>query len=200
MLKKIGIISLAAASAMAMHSFSLNINDVDLETGVELDMGQFNEAVEPNTTFIGVKYLKIDSDYSSYNDPSAYVEASFKIQRQIKDTNLFAGLGVKLNYINNDGNNDFMSLPLSMKFGYKADTELPVYVSLEGFYAPKVLSLQEAEGYYEYRFNIEVELIPNANVNIGFRDMETKYETTTGYGSSYIKYNRSAYVGFVFKF
>ena len=200
MLKKIGMMSIAAVSAMAMHNFSLNINDVDLEAGVELDMGQFNEAVEPNTTFIGVKYLKIDSDYSSYADPSAYVEASFKIQRQVNDTNFFAGLGVKLNYINNDGNNDFMALPLSMKFGYKAETELPVYISLEGFYAPKVLSLQEAEGYYEYRFNVDVEIIPNADINVGFRDMETKYEKTVGYSGSYIKYNRSAYLGFVFKF
>ena len=75
-------------------------------------------------------------------------------------------------------------------------TTLPVNVYGEAFYAPKVLTLQDAEGYYEYRLGVDVKLIENAAVYVGFRDMETKYES----GSGYIKYNRSAYVGFQFRF
>ena len=77
MLKKLGVATLLSANLMAMHNLELNINDVDLEAGVRLDMGQFNDAVEPNTTFIGVKYLKADYDHSDYNSPNAYMEVNF---------------------------------------------------------------------------------------------------------------------------
>ena len=196
MLKKLGVATLLGANLMAMHNLELNINDVDLEAGLRLDMGQFNDAVEPNTTFIGVKYLKADNDHSDYDSPNAYMEVNFLMQRKIKDTGMYAGLGVKLNYINNDGSNDFSSIPLSFKVGYIVPSALPVNVYAEAFYAPKVLSLRKAEGYYEYRLGVDVELIENADVYLGYRDLETKYENFSGY----INYNRSAYIGFRFKF
>lgn len=182
---------------MAMHNLELNINDVDLEAGLKLDMGQFNDAVEPDTTFIGVKYLKPDSDYSDYSSPNAYTEVSFLMQRRVSDTDLYAGMGVKINYINNDNSDeDFSSIPLSFKLGYNLPTSLPVNFYGEIFYAPKVLSLLDAKGYYEYRVGVDVELIENANIYVGFRDLETKYESN----DKYIKYNRSAYFGFRFEF
>ena len=195
MLKKIGIISLMASSVLAMHNVDLNINDVDLEANVNLDMGQFNQAIEPNTTFIGFKYMKTDGQYSYYVDPNAYTEINFLMQRKIRDTGWYAGLGLKLNYINNEGENDFSAIPLSFKLGYMLPTSLPVNVYAKLDYAPKVLTLQKAEGFYEYRLAADVELIENAAVYFGFRDIETKYE-----GSGYKKYNRSGYVGVRFKF
>jgi len=196
MLKKLGIVSLITANALAMHNLELNINDVDLEAGLKLDMGQFNEAVEPNTTFIGVKYLKADSKHSDVGSPKAYTEVNFLMQRRIKDTGLYAGLGVKFNYIRDNGYGSFSSIPLSLKVGYGIPSALPINVYGEAFYAPKVLSLQKAEGYYEYRVGVDVELIENADVYLGYRDLETKYENV----GAYINYNRSAYIGFRFKF
>ena len=196
MLKKLGIISLLTVNALAMHNLELNINDVDLEAGVRLDMGQFNPAIEPNTTFIGLKYLKADNEHSDYNSPDAYMEVNFLMQRRIKDSGMYAALGVKFNYINNDGGDDFASLPLALKLGYKVPSALPVNIYGEAFYAPKVLSLQKAEGYYEYRMGVAVELIENADIHLGYRDLETKYEN----GGGYVSYNRSAYIGFRFKF
>ncbi len=196
MLKKVLFSSLIAANLMAMHQLQLDINDVDLEAGVALDMGQFNEAVEPNTTFVGFRYLKPDKDYSDYPDPNAYVEASFFIQREVNDSGFLAGMGVKLNYINNDGSTDFMSIPLSFRLGYTLTTALPVYLGAEVHYAPKVLSLQEAESYLEYRVSADIEVIENALITVGFRDIETKYEG----GGDFIKYNRAGYIGFKFNF
>ena len=200
MLKKLGLLSIATASLFAMHELELNINDVDLETGIKLDMGQFNNAVEPNTTFLGFKYLKSDKDYSDYDDPDAYLETSFMIQREIKN-GFYAGIGVKLNYISSDEyDTDFMSIPLGIKVGYIYDRfVLPISGSFEVHYAPKVLSLQDAKSYYEYRFNVDVEVIKNGSVNLGFRDLETKYDVS-GYDSEYYKYDRSAYIGFKFRF
>ncbi len=196
MLKKLGLLSIAAASLMAMHEFNININDVDLEAGVKLDMGQFNDAVEPNTTFIGVKFLNADKDYSDFSSPDAYFEANFLMQREINNSGFFAGIGIKLNY-NGSANQDFMALPLGLKLGYTLpSTVIPIYFSGEAYYAPQVLSMQDAKSYYEYRLNCDIEIIQNALINIGFRDLEFKYDGN----SEYIKYNRSGYIGFKFRF
>ena len=196
MLKKFAFISIIAANAMAMHEFGLNINDVDLEASLKLDMGQFNAAVEPNTTFVGIKYLKPDSDYSDYGGtPASYEEVSFAMQREVNNSGFFAGMGVKLNYIDEDGAT-FMSIPLSLSGGYSVpNIAVPVYVSAAIHYAPKVLTLKDAKNYLEYRADVDVELIKNGKLNVGFRSIETKYE-----GGSFIKYNQSAYIGFKFNF
>ncbi len=195
MLKKLGLLSLATASLMAMHEAEININNVDIEAGLKLDMGQFNDAVEPDTMFVGVKYLNPDRDHSDFGNPKSYFEASFFMQRDIGSSGFFAGLGVKLNYIDNDITLDYISIPLSLKAGYNIPTTIPMRLALEAHYAPQVLSLQDAEGYKEYRLNYDIEIIKNASINLGYRNIQTKYEN-----GSYEKYNSSGYIGFKFHF
>jgi len=200
MLKKLGLLSIATASLMAMHEFELNINDVDLETGLKLDMGQFNNAVEPNTTFFGFKFLKGDEEHSDYEDPSSYLETNFMIQREIKN-GFYAGIGIKLNYISADEiDADFMSFPLGIKVGYRyGDIIFPITASAEVHYAPQVLSIQDAKNYLEYRINVDFEVIKNGSINLGFRDLETKYDVSK-VDSEYYVFDRSAYIGFKFNF
>ena len=196
MLKKLALSTLIVVNLMAMHSAEININDVDLEAGVRFDLGQFNTAVEPDTTFIGVRYLNPDKDYS-YGDaaPKDYYEVNFLVQRTIKNSAFTVGMGVKLNYINTKNDATFSSLPLQVKGGYELRSVIPIFFSFEGSYAPKVLSFKDAKGYYEYRFGVDFRVIENAEIYLGFRDMETKYDN-----SNFLKYNRSGYLGFRFRF
>ena len=59
MLKKIGLLCAFSISVFAMHSAEININQKDLEFGLNIDMGQYNRGIEPDTTFVGVTYLKL---------------------------------------------------------------------------------------------------------------------------------------------
>ncbi len=183
-----------AANLLAMHNAEIDINDADLELGLNLDMGQFNNAVEPNSTFIGFKYLNPDSDYSDFNDPESYYELSLLFQRPVRNTDFFIGLGVKLNYIDTK-NDTFNALPLMITGGYNLRTAIPITFNAEVAYAPKVLSFNDAQGYYEYRISADFHVIDNAEVYVGYRDMETKFE-----GTSFYKYNGAGYVGFRFHF
>ena len=196
MLKKLTVSTLLATSLMAMHNAEININDVDLEAGINFDLGQFNDAVEPDTTFVGFKYFNPDKDYSDWDvAPKDYFELNFLIQRKIRDTDFTVGLGVKLNYINDIDGQNFSTLPLTLKGGYEIQTTIPIFVNLEATYAPPVLSFQDARGYYGYRLEADFRVIENAEIYAGFRDMETKYDNT-----SFLKYNRSAFLGFRFRF
>ena len=189
MLKKIVIIALFAASAFAMHSGEININDKDLEIGAKFDLGQFNEAVEPDTMFVGGKFINADKKHSS-DDPSEldpYFEVNFLMMRELGNNGMSVGIGAKLNYTK-----DYSALPLGLEFAYKIPaTELiPMYLNGSLYYAPSVLSFSDADNFLEYRISYDIEIIDNGRITIGYRNIDTNYEAGD------LNYNSSWYAGF----
>jgi hypothetical protein len=193
MLKKLGLITVCAASAFAMHTAEININDKDLEVSGQFDIGQFNDAVEPNTMFVGAKFLNADeknSDNDNANlDP--YFEVSFLMMKEMGDSGFKLGLGGKLNYTEN-----FSALPLGVEGSYKipADNLIPMYINAAVYYAPSVLSFSDADSYFETRINYDIEVIDNGKITLGYRKIDTNYDNLD------FTYNNSWYVGFKFSF
>ncbi|MDF1884216.1 hypothetical protein JHD49_09710 [Sulfurimonas sp. SAG-AH-194-C21] len=199
MLKKILLITATAISAFALHTAEININDRDLELGVKFDMGQFNNNIEPNTIFIGAKFLngqkensKLESGGSlSVIDP--YFEVNFLMKKAIGDMGMSFGMGAKLNFTK-----DFSTLPLGLEFEYAIPAKklVPMYVYGSVYYAPGALSFSDAKGFLEYRMSYDVEIIDNGRITIGYRNINTNYETALGN----VVYNDSYYAGFKFAF
>lgn len=204
MLKKLGLLSVSVAAAFAMHGVDININDKDLEVGAHLDMGQFNDTVEPNTVFLGAKYLKGNEDHSDFHrNDNAYYELNFLMQKEVSNSGLSLGLGVKANYTRasiGGSNRDFTSIPLGVEAGYKlpVDSMVPLYLGGSLYYAPEVLCMNDANNFLEYRVNFDVEVIQNGRITLGYRSLDTNYDIS---GTTVNKnYNRSAYLGFKFQF
>ena len=196
MIKKIGLVVLCAVSAFAMHNVELNINDKDLEVGARLDMGQFSNTTEPDTVFIGGKLLHGDEDHSDFknsDDIHDYVELNFLMKRDV-NSRLSVGLGVKLNYTE-----DFSSVPLGAEVSYRFPSAGPIPLSVGGclYYAPEVLSMNDADNFLEYRVELDAEVIDNGHVIAGYRNLDTNYDSKHG---GDINYNKSAYIGFRFAF
>jgi YfaZ precursor len=189
MLKKIALIAASAASAFAMHSGEININESDLEVSAKFDVGQFNQNVEPNTMFIGGKFLNADNQHSSHRNANIdpYFEANFKMQKEVGNAGMTIGMGVKLNYTK-----DYSTLPLGLEFAYKipATDFVPMYLHGSLYYAPSALAFSDASDYLEYRIGYDVEVIDNGRITLGYRHMDTNYD---GYDFTY---NKSWYVGF----
>ncbi len=201
MLKKLSMISVCAASAFALNTAELNINDSDLEVMAKFDMGQFNDSVEPETVFVGVRLLNGHKSHSDDEDNSldGFLEANFLMQREIGNKGITIGLGVKLNATQNkikDKSVDFMSIPLGVEAGYRipASDLIPMYVGASLYYAPSVLSLGDADNFLEYRINYDIEVIKNGRITLGYRSINTNYE------SDNFNYNKSLYGGFKFAF
>lgn len=196
MFKKLGIIALCTASAFAMHTIELNINDKDLEFGAKVDMGQFNDTIDPDTVFLGAKILHADekhSDFDSNSDMSDYYEANFLMQRRVQATDLVIGLGVKFN-----STKDFSSFPLGAEATYKIlDGAIPLYVKGAVYYAPEILSMQDAKSFLEYRIALDAEVITNGYVTVGYRSIDTNYDSKKG---GDINYNKSFFLGVKFGF
>jgi hypothetical protein len=195
MLKKITILALCAASAFAMHSGELNINESDVEVSAKFDVGQFNENVEPDTMFIGGKFLnaaeKHTSDENAKIDP--YFEANFLLQKELASSGMTLGLGMKLNYTK-----DYSALPLGIEFSYKipADALIPMYIHGNLYYAPSALAFSNAKDFLEYRIGYDVEVIPHGRVTVGYRTLKTNYDG----GLGDFTYNESWYAGFIINF
>jgi len=203
MLKKIALLTVSISSVFAMHTAELNINQYDLEAALNLDVGQFNETVEPDTTFVGIQYLKAGTENASYNDIHKYVNLNFMIKQEIQNTNFKIGLGVKGIYTSSEiaGNDaSFIATPLGAEITYEIplNIAIPIGFKVSAHYAPESLSFSDASRYLEYRAEGYAKLMQRASVYIGYRKIDTRYnmnDNTYDYS-----YNKSVYFGFRFSF
>jgi hypothetical protein len=195
MLRKIMTIAFLSVSAFAMHSGEININNKDLELSGRLDMGQLIDSVEPDTIFVGAKFLNADKDNSSDNPQSLdpYYEVNFLMMKEIGNRGLLIGMGAKVNYTKN-----YTTLPLGIELSYKihASDLIPMYVNTSVYYAPSVLSFSHADDFLEYRISYDIEIIENGRVTLGYRNIDTDYDIVNGT----LNYNSSFYLGFKISF
>lgn len=190
MFKKISLSMLCAASAFAMHSAEINVNNADLELAAKLDVGQFNYNVEPNTIFVGSKYLKADEKHSDVNKIYDYQEINFLMQRDVSHE-FRVGLGLKLNHTK-----EFVSTPLGIEALYKLPitSSVPFYLGGSVYVAPEVLSYDKADNFLEYRATLEAEAIKNGFLRVGYRHIDTNYKNFD------VEFNDSICFGFKFLF
>jgi len=197
MLKKITLLSASALTAFAMHTGEININNKDLEVGAQFDMGQFNDAVEPNTMFVGAKFLNADEQHSDNDnvDLKPYFEGNFLMMRPIGNKGMRIGMGVKAAFTKK-----YAAIPLGIQFAYKipANDFVPMYLNGELYYAPSALSFSDADSYLEYRISYDIEIIKDGSLTIGYRDIDTNYEKGKGFATrgGDFTYNSYWYVGF----
>jgi len=204
MLNKLALLLLSSLSLFAMHNAEININQRDLEFALNLDMGQYNTSVEPETTFMGVKYLKAsnnnsENEFNKEVNVKYFFEANFLIKQKISDTGLKIGLGIKTNFSKVE-NNAFFAIPIGVDISYRLPIKnfIPINVGGVVYYAPESLSFSNAKSYLEYRAEVEAEVIERGSVFIGYRNLDTNYEL--GITRTDITYNKSAYFGFKFAF
>ena len=198
MLKKITLLSATALTAFAMNTGEININNKDLEVSAQFDVGQFNDAVEPNTMFVGAKFLNADEKHSDNDnaDLKPYFEGNFLMMRPIGNKGMQIGMGAKVAFTKN-----YVAVPLGLQFAYKipAETFVPMYLNGELYYAPSALSFSDADSYLEYRISYDIEIIDQGNITLGYRSIDTNYNAGKGYATNNggdFSYNSYWYVGF----
>jgi len=193
MLKKITLITLCAVSAFAVHSGEININNKDLEVGVKLDLGQFNTAIEPDTMFIGCKFINADGEHATDkpNNLDPYLEVNFLMMKPIGNQGMSFGMGAKVALTEN-----YAAIPLGLEFTYKLPVPnlIPMYLNGSLYYAPSVLCMSDADSYLEYRISYDVEVIKNGFITIGYRNIDTNMEVNNT--KKDFTFNESFYIGF----
>lgn len=200
MLKKLLLLVALASSLLAMHEVELNLNNYDLDARLNLDMGQFNPSVNPDTFFLGARYLHGSHQHSSDDlskDEELYDAHFFVQQRLAKQRALTLGLGAKLVYTS-VSNLDYYALPLGVRARYDLPLGLPVpfTVGADLYYAPQVLSWSDAKNYLEYDLSLDVRVIDFASMTGGYRKIDTDYDVSHGD----VTFNEAWFIGVKFRF
>lgn len=206
MFKILNLLVVATISVYAMHSAEININEKDLEFGLNLDLGQYNTSVEPDTTFAGMKYLNAsdensEHEYGNFPDIKYFLELNFLIKQEIRNSGLKFGLGVKAN-TSKVADEIFMSIPIGIDVSYELPLNnfIPVEIGGAVYYAPQSLSFVDAESYLETRLGLRLEVIERAAIFVGYRNLNTNYKDKISDTKYRVTYNKSAYFGFNFEF
>ena len=201
MLKKLLLSTLLlASSTYAMHEFELNVNNKDLDLHLGLDMGQFNDNVEPDSLIIKMRLMKGDQDHARLpreQDTNILGELGFVAQASsAMAPGLMMGMGIKLAYTPLDSQSIF-AMPIGVVTDYTLpfDIIIPLHIGGQFYYAPEVLAFEQSTSYMEYQANFDVELMERGLLTMGYRGIDTP---TKDKGNTY--YNRSYFVGFKFKF
>ncbi len=192
MLKQLLLLTAAAATALAMHTGEVNINNEDIEAELKFDMGQFNSQLDVDSIYIGGRYIYADKK----SDADELIEISYVMQKPLqKMPDLRIGIGFKLNYSSADSY-DFVSLPLGLEARYRLpfETIVPLYIGSKLYYAPSVLSFSDADSYFEWKANLDIEVIERGLITLGYRYINTDYEVAD------VAFNRAAFIGFKFVF
>jgi len=197
MLKKIALIALCSISAFALESMGLNINNKDLGVMAKFDISK-NTA--PKSLTMGIGFINAhvsnsdDVNYSNDGDAdylTPLIEGNFLLKSEIENSGVYVGLGIKINATKHN-NNMFLTMPLGIEIDYIIPTlyYLPMKAGINAYYSPNSLSFMDADNYAEYNVHYDIEIITNAILSIGYRIIETNYN------SYELNYNSSAYFGF----
>ncbi len=180
MLKKTVTMLALTGSLFAMHEAELNLNNYDLNAKLDLDMGQFNTAVDPDTVFVGARYLH-GSHYHSGRDlkkDEDLFDAHFSVGQHFRGNGTVTlALGAKFVYTSIN-NYNFYALPLGIAGSYELPLGLPIPFAVGGsiYYAPEVLAWQDAKNYLEYTVFLDVQIIDRAALTAGYRTINTDFD------------------------
>lgn len=201
MLKKSALAAILSLSSLhAYHTAELNLNNLDLGVKVDLDVGQFNENVDPDTTFIGAGYLRVDKKNSTEPE-TLQRDVTLSQLRFLKRQSLAflpqmsVGIGVRLvnsSLYNGSKYETYMTVPLGAEVKYQFPVkEVNAFAGASVYFAPEVLSFYKATNYKEFDAYASVELIPSVEMKVGYRSINFNYTQNI---------NRTAYAGLSFDF
>ena len=199
MLKKLLVtLLLLGSTAQAYHEFEINLNNRDLDLHLDLDMGQFNNSIEPENLMIQTRLLVAsdeNADLPKEKDENLFGELGFIAQAtSAMAPGLTMGMGVKLAYGYIQSGSVF-AMPIGVITDYLLFDSFPLHIGGKFYYAPEVLSFNNSTSYMEYQGNLNLELMERGLITVGYRGIDTPVEQ-----SSKAYYNRSFFFGFKFKF
>lgn len=204
MLKKLLLGTLLLSSTTyAMHEFELNLNNKDLDLHLGLDMGQFNDAIEPDSFIVKARIMKGDQEHARLpqdQDTNILGELGFVAQSSsAMAPGLMMGMGIKLAYTPLK-NQSIFAMPIGVVADYTLpfDIVIPLHIGGQFYYAPEVLAFERSTSYMEYQANFDIEIMERGLITTGYRGIETPTKDPVGNSKTY--YNRSFFVGLKFKF
>ena len=185
---------LIALVLCAMISSSLYARTFDIN--LSSDAAQFKYASLIGATNYGRTELGFGFLYNEDDNMLGEISLLVIDEAGTKSPGLELGVGPKL-YIADpdDPSIDFVAIGLGGQLRYKNLNVPRVVYGASLFYAPSIVSFGDADQMYEFDMRIEYELLPTANIYLGYRSIQADIKNRKD-----IEIDESAMIGLQFKF
>jgi hypothetical protein len=158
----------AASTTTWAQTFDINLSDTSAQFKYSTRIGNPNEG----RSELGFGFL--------YNDDDNYMgEAGLLIVdvAGTKTPGLEVGVGPKLFAARDDSTSgDAVSIGIGGQLRYKLANLSRVNFTLAGYYAPGIVSFADAKNMYEVNGQVGYEILPTANVYVGYRHIEVNFD------------------------
>lgn len=173
-IKKIVLLSIFSISYLSgYHSFQINMNDEELESGIELDLAQFVNKFPVNRYFVGLNYLYVETDENIKNQTEYMFDFDIMMRSRLTNFNVLTfGLGAKA-LKTKIGNLEVSAIPIGLyiNFAIPIIKSLPISITTQFYYSPKPLTFSDGDKYLEQRYELSFEIIKMGEIFIGYRDI-----------------------------
>lgn len=191
MLKKIILGSVAVASLMFAqeNEIDINVNNDTYEVGGTAYLNNFYYLNDNSKYFFGAHFLGTDEDDKL---SQKLINLDLKVMNSVaNDSGFSLGLGIKGVYTDSD-REDMMAVGLGVLGKYEYSDKF--YVDASYHYAPEVLSYMDGDSYREARVNANYAVVNNGYIYTGLRRIKADFK------NSVAEFDKSAFIGFKFKF
>jgi len=176
---------LLMGSLQAQNSVGLDVNSDDIELLGSIDLNALIGYADSTTYSLDINYLRADS-----KNMTQFSLLGQNSLQGVESLSFALGFGSVLA-------SDFLAFPFILKANYilpLIDVIPTTSINTSFAYAPKVLSLRDADNYFEWRLEADMEVIYNVHAFAGYRYIDTQYEKFDK------TFNKSAYFGLKLNF
>jgi len=176
---------LIMSSLQAQNRVGLDVNSQDIELLGSIDLNTLIGYVDSTTYSLDINYLRTDS-----RDMTQFSLLGRNSLQSVESVSLALGFSSVLA-------SNFLAFPFILKANYilpLMDVIPTTSINTSFAYAPKVLSLRDANNYFEWRLEADMEVIYNVHAFVGYRYIDTQYEKLDK------TFNKSAYFGLKLNF
>ena len=158
------LLLVTTASPLYAQSFDINVSD----DSAQVKYGSLIGGSNYGRTELGFGFL--------YNEDDNYLaEISLQVVDEAgsKSPGLQIGVGPKLYGAHIDNHDaDAIAVGLGGQLLYKPPSLPRLILSLAGYYAPGIITFQDADHMYEAEARVGYEILPTVNLYLGYRSIE----------------------------
>ena len=181
--------------SMTVISGSVQASSFGLNAAVSDETANFGAFTETQTTDDSTRFA-LDYFYNDPKDRMYSASMDMKYKGLVGTPNLDLGVkGKAFGFKQKKDDLDGLGLVLGVTGRYWLDTQLPMSISAEALYAPKIVSTGDLNKASEFGVRGDVQLLPAVTAFVGYRYLQLNLDKRSNYNM-----DKNAHIGIEVKF
>lgn len=148
--------------------------------GLDLALGQDTASLVYLTDTASIGYGGADIGFGGFfnNNDDIMLTGNFLVTGSPgEQVPLQFGVGAKGFYTDLDSDRDASAIGIGGQVRYLFPTRTHIAVAVEGYYAPRITTFEDADTFSEFNPRFEIEIVPGTHAYVGYRWIEADMDT-----------------------